>query len=336
MKSRKIIIHVGLQKTATTYFQQRIFPQLDDFLYIGRPYTQENHAFNAMQYADNSIYAPSVLQDEIKRIADAANGRSILISDELFSGFTFYNFINRGIIAERLSKVVPDAEILLFLRGQTDLILSLYNQIVKRGNFDKDLNESFLWRPGRGFSLDMWMDGKKDWDEKNRSFNSRSVFSTDLFRYSGLYFLYSSLFKRVHVVLYEELENNYNQCMERIEAILSSRIPKDQVNADNKGKGRINRSIEGDALWAKLMQNKLSHISSGFNLRLWRLFLRGMAVMMPDKKEEYRTHVTACLEDSDIFTDNYKLNERFGLGMEKYPHKYFGNDSGKMSDKEIS
>lgn len=326
MGNEKIIVHVGLQKTATTFFQKKIFPRLENYLYIGRPYTQENYAFNMLQYADDSIYSHSILQKEIRRIIDEANGKSILISDELFTGFTFYNFINRGIIAERLSKVLPDAEILLFLRGQKDLILSLYNQNVKQGRFDMDLNASFLSKPGLGFSFDMWMDGKRSWNKKNRFLDSRSVFSVELFRYSSMYSLYKRYFKKVHVVLYEELENDCGRCMKKIETILSSKIPEDQVSTDKKSKERINQSVGDVALRAKLIQNKLSHVFSGFIFKLWKLLSTGMAIMMPDKNEDNQRYVLSCLEERDIYNDNYNLNEKLKLGMERYPHKYFGDD----------
>ena len=112
MKDSKIFIHVGLPKTASTYLQNNIFPRLNNVAYIGRPYTQENYAFNTLQYADNSLYASSTTRKEIDNIEnELAKGNPILISDELFSGYAFYNFMNRGIIAERLSEIIPHAEI---------------------------------------------------------------------------------------------------------------------------------------------------------------------------------------------------------------------------------
>ena len=99
--------------------------------YVGRPYTQDRRAFNTLQFSDGTIYEPEILSEEISSIGQCAHGTNVvLVSDENLYGRPFYNFINRVLIAERLSRAVPDTEVIMFLRNQTDLILSLYNQFV--------------------------------------------------------------------------------------------------------------------------------------------------------------------------------------------------------------
>ena len=127
MKDKKVFIHVGLPKTASTLLQEIVFPALKPVIYVSRPYTQENHAFNKLQYADDSLYAAEELRDEINNIIALEPGNKVLISDELLSGAPFYNFINRGLIPKRFAEILPDAEVILFLRGQKDIIRSLYN-----------------------------------------------------------------------------------------------------------------------------------------------------------------------------------------------------------------
>jgi hypothetical protein len=320
----EIIVHVGLQKTATKYLQEVFFPRLNNVAYIGRPYTQENYAFNSLQYADSSLYSVSAIGEEINRIENKmAKGSPILISDELLSGFIFYNFINRGMIAERLSKAIPDATIVLFLRNQIDLIVSLYNQYVKIGWFDNHLDKSFLHRPGKGFPLEKWADGARDWDVKNRFINHRSVFSPEHFRYSNIYSLYSDLFRKVHVFLYEDFRKDPKPSLLRLASILSTELPSEfdgkiQKKIVNKGLGNMQLRVQ-------CIENKLAHIFPALNSKWAQMLVRGIPRFASDSNDSNKAYVISLLKERDIFRDNYALNKKLNLGMEKYPKQYFGD-----------
>ena len=142
MNTKKIFIHVGLHKTASTYLQERIFPLFQNLTLVSRPYTQQNEAFNKLQYASDPLFSSKQFSKELNLIQESDNNRKILISDENFSGLPYYNFINRGIIAKRLSSLIPDAEIILFLRGQESLVRSHYNQAIKKGWFSNRLDRT--------------------------------------------------------------------------------------------------------------------------------------------------------------------------------------------------
>ena len=98
----------------------------------------------------------------------ASRKEFILISDELFYGYPRYNFINRSSIAKRISETIPDAEIILILRNQEDLILSLYNQYIKARTVYMKLDRSFISSPGSGYDLTDWNSGIKVFDLKKR------------------------------------------------------------------------------------------------------------------------------------------------------------------------
>ena len=323
MKNRNIIIHVGLPKTASTYLQSIVFPRLNNVAYIGRPYTQENYAFNSLQYADKSLYAVSAIREEIDFIENKiAQGNPILISDELFSGYALYNFINRGIIAERLSKIIPEAEIILFLRGQVDLIMSLYNQFVKVGWFEHHLDESFLYRPGKGFSLEKWIEGDRGWNIKNNFINYRSSFSPEHFRYSKIYSLYSNLFRKVHIFLYEDFKKDQKACLLRIASILSTELPSD-LKYD--GKIKTNKGLGNNQLHEKLVLNRLNKLNGLGSSRVGKMFATFISSIISDNEDSNKAHVISLLKERDIFSDNRALNEKVNLGMEKYPKPYFGD-----------
>lgn len=319
MTNTRVIIHVGLQKTASTFLQEAVFPELDEIAYVGRPYTQENQAFNFLQFADGSLYSDSLLSEEFDRIeSDMACGKPIVISDELLSGYVFYNFLNRSTIAERLSRIVPHAEIVLFFRGQADLITSLHNQYVKLGWFHGHLDASFMHPPGQGFPVKSWMEGRRHWDHTRRFFNHRAKFSPEHFRYSVIHDLYSGLFWKVHVFLYEDLLDNPAGVLRRLASICGSDLP-DAVA------GRVdvvNSRIGSHELRLRLARYRIGRLLPWQPTALVRILAERAARWTRDREPVYRGYVISALRKSGIFEDNHALDRRFGLGMQKYPQQY--------------
>ena len=64
--NKKHYIHIGLHKTGTTFLQNRIFSLFTNLIFLTRPYTQQNNAFNKLQYADDSLYDGDEVQNELK------------------------------------------------------------------------------------------------------------------------------------------------------------------------------------------------------------------------------------------------------------------------------
>jgi hypothetical protein len=332
MKNRKVIIHIGLQKTASTYLQKIVFPKINHTIYLSRPYTQENFAFNCLQYADDSLYDASMMIEEVDRIEKKLgqdNNKPLLISDELFSGCPSYNFINRGIIAKRLSKVFPDAEIILFIRGQVNLIESMYNQRVKVGWITEPLNDSFLHKPGKGFSLEQWLQGERKWNFKNRFFYHRALFTPEHFRYSKLYFLYSELFDKVHVFLYEDIKNDEKAFLDRLGAVLSTDLSSILEVNKNQQKEPINKRLDDQELVTRLTQNKLAKIFPLFKTKYGKLLLNTISPFLSYKEKNAKEYIVSLLKEHNIFDDNYLLNQKMILGMEKFAEQYFGDSKYK-------
>lgn len=323
MQNKKIVIHIGLPKTATTFLQNEFFPKLNGVTYIGRPYTQENYAFNNIQFADRTIYSASSVKKEFNKIICTSNQNTILISDELFSGFPLYNYINRGIIAERLADMAPKAEIILFLRSQVDLIASLYNQYVKIGWVSRPLDESFLHNPGKGLSLEKWFDGQRKWNKKNRFISHRSFFNVEHFKYSKIYSLYENLFSKVHVILYEDFISDKEKYLNKIESILSLESSIVQYfNTDTKV--IINQSLNNRQLQKKIIENRIRDIFPGIGDNY--LHYMSTVINRISKKETFvknREYVSSVLKENGVIEDNRILNDKIKLGMDHYYEKYF-------------
>lgn len=122
----KIIIHVGLHKTGTTFLQHEIFPKIENINII-----QPSHIWTAKLH-------PSKIN---------------LVSDEGLSGLPFSDNTteNRFLLLNKIKLHFPNAKIIIGLREKNSLVLSLYKHHIKRGGmlpFNKwytdELNKDYL------------------------------------------------------------------------------------------------------------------------------------------------------------------------------------------------
>lgn len=318
----KAFIHIGLQKTASTYFQQKIWPQVPDLNYLSRPYTQENRAFNALQYADSTLYDPDLVRAELEAVQASNPERPLLISDELLSGFAFYGVINRSLIAERLAQVLPHAEVILFLRGQIGLVESLYNQFVKTGWYARRLDESFLCGEGRGLSYEAWQNDMDSWCIDNRDFRHTGVFSARHFLYGPVVNLYASLFPKVHIVLYEELLHSPDSCFERLTQILDRPVEAPHLQPD----AMTNPRIRSASLRTRLIDNRIAKAFPDRKLPSWLQLMAKFALTAASQsqsEQQRREFVVRTLDSVGVFSDNRKLDSQRALGMSDYARDYF-------------
>lgn len=318
----KIYLHVGIQKTASTYLQEIVFPSARELCYVGRPYTQENRAFNSLQYGDESLFDQDELNREIAKIKKRAKERPTLISDELFSGYAFWGFSNRGSVASRLARCIPEAEIILFIRNQPDLVCSLYNQYVKIGWYNGLMDKAFMHAEGDGFSYKEWVEGRREWDWSRRKFNIRSLFAPSIFKYTEIIGMYKKYFKKVHVFLYEDFKDNKREQLERLESILSVRFEGLEIS----GNAKINTRLSDENLHLRRLESKLVSAVGSFSSK--PKLVRGLArvlvpLMKKQTKSEIRSYAEKILTESGVFHDNSKLVERFSDEVPKLTQRYY-------------
>lgn len=186
------IIHIGMPRTATTFFQQSVFPKLTDYDYFGIETTHFNDVFNQLQFADDSFYDKEL----VKAFTKDWSTKNVILSNEGFIGQSYpFNYINRSIIANRLSEIFPDAKILLVLRNQIDLIASLYSI-------------SLLWRETKAIDDYIWTPHKYNnavSGPENLLFNTYDDYENiNGYDYLTLINLYKQKFPHVEVLLFED------------------------------------------------------------------------------------------------------------------------------------
>jgi hypothetical protein len=128
-----LLIHVGLHKTGTTWLQKRVFQakaerEIEYCGDIGLIYRQ----FIVPSFAD---FDPEQARARFAPLRAAATekGRLAVISGENLAGRPFHGKFQREIVADRLAAVLPDAHILITIREQNAVILSMYGQYLRYG-----------------------------------------------------------------------------------------------------------------------------------------------------------------------------------------------------------
>lgn len=178
------IIHIGYHKTATNWFQRVFYPAVTNLRYVNRK--KVKRAF----LADSALKFDA---DRAWRALEAERSERLALCDEDLSG----NIHTGGLfgcftkeIAHRLHQVLPDSDVVVFVRNQVDMIGSVYQQYIKEGGtYSVD---RYLY-PGRYLPPSGFQPAKAP------------LFDFDHFDYAALVELYDGLFgpERVHVFAYE-------------------------------------------------------------------------------------------------------------------------------------
>lgn len=122
------IIHIGFHKTGTTWFQKRLYPHISNYALIERRTIQRALLWDSAFHfsADNARYL----------LKDASAGKPMIISEEELSGTPhtsgMYGYASME-IARRLHALDPHARVVIFIRRQTDMAASIYQQYVREG-----------------------------------------------------------------------------------------------------------------------------------------------------------------------------------------------------------
>jgi hypothetical protein len=245
------LLHIGMPRTASTFFQNEVFPNLGDFKHLGVNETHHSEPFQRLMYQDESRYNGSAIGESLS----TSIKENLIISNELFVGQSlFMASTNRTRNAQRLKQLYPDAEVILFFRNQADLLESLYSIGVYSGHNAK---------PEEYIRFD------NEPSETNNPLypTFTSVEQTEQYFYSTLLKVYQGLFEKVHVFLYEDFTANpvafIEQFCDRLDVTLTVNIDFDK---------RTNSSLSARQLEYLRKTNSLKEFfeRSGAGKRIFR------------------------------------------------------------------
>ena len=165
--NKRIIVHIGLPKTATTFLQTHVFPLMGDTHRVGRGGDPNSPMY--FIYDDFMLMRKqnvSITEEKIHRANMAINcikESTILITYEGFSGSAIVDTDKDAFLyyCEYIRHVLPPAIVLLFIRRQDSILESFYSQRIKKGYF-KSFNSFIGFRNGQfGKERSVPFDAKK-------------------------------------------------------------------------------------------------------------------------------------------------------------------------------
>jgi hypothetical protein len=313
------VIHVGLPKTGSTFIQENVLSASEDVFYVGRPYTQEGQAFNMIQYCDDSIYNAERVQEELNNLRRRADGKRIVISDEMLAGSPLYGFRNRSSIARRLQRHFPEAEIILCLRNQVDLLQSYFKQITAMGWNGRVLDRNYVHRSGSGLSFEDWREGTR-WDKTRRVVSHHSLISVEYFKYTRLYECYDQLFDEVSVLLFEDFQEKQDAFFEKWASISGHTTKTIRRQAEE----RVN-AVDEQGVRDQLLANRAAAFMRDVDVKGKKLLEKIVAFLLrpffPDDVMNCE-YVLELVRDAGIPEDNRKLAEFGRANLKRHASTY--------------
>ena len=136
------LIHIGYHKTGTTWLQRRVFPQESYGFSRVWPKKIIDDAFVTLNpFAFDPKHSASLIESHI---ADAEQKGTVpVISHERLSGYDLLGGYDARSIADRLHETFPTARILIVIREQRDMMMSMYKQHIKNSGTEPVED---LWR----------------------------------------------------------------------------------------------------------------------------------------------------------------------------------------------
>jgi hypothetical protein len=184
------LVHIGYHRTATTWFQERFYPAARNGKFIGRSIARE------------ALIAPKAFEfsAEVARrqLSKASDSQRILICEENLSGYLHNGGLGGLLsmeVARRIKAVLPNAQIVIFLRSQPAIIAAAYAQYVKGGGTH---------------SIERYVRGQQARKGAARHWYKAPLFMAEHYLYNNLIGYYAELFGRasVSVSLYEDFAAN--------------------------------------------------------------------------------------------------------------------------------
>ncbi|MEO9475292.1 MAG: sulfotransferase domain-containing protein [Cyclobacteriaceae bacterium] len=233
------IVHIGYPKTATTFLQWEVFPNLEGVNYVD--YRTCEQIFTPLIYLDEFDYDLSSVQETLKAYVLE---RTNLFSFEGLVGPPFiYKGLGRSVIPERLRALGFD-KIIITLRNQEDMLDSLYRQYVIQGGVVRFAD---------------FIDRKKRWNLYQRSFNM------DFLKYDSLICKCNEIFGKDNVLVLrtEDLKKDTNAFINQIEYFVGSDMEKGRPSK------KVNQSMSNLSIAVLRVVNHFIFTSQKPNNLIW-------------------------------------------------------------------
>ena len=301
----KMLIHIGYHKTGTTWLQNAFFPHHSDLSIVGQYPDLAEQVINPDGLEFDASVARRFYQPRI--VAAVAASRIPVLTTERLSGNPHSGGYDSRTIADRLHDAFPQASILIMVRHQVDMAVSMYKQYVRMGGVCT-LHE-YLFPP---------VDGRIP------------LFRMEFLEYHRLAEYYARLFgaERVRVMVYEQFRDDPAAFLDELCAFLAIRrdvsFPvHERVNESLSDfatllKRRVNRWHGGDSLFP--VTPPVPRLTGGLFRAIERLDRAGLSKLFSaNLKRE-----AVGLIQGRFGASNRELARTFGLDLAQYGYEMQG------------
>lgn len=229
MLNKEIFIHIGMGKSASSFLQEFIFPNLKHTLFVNNKYDLDNayHPDELSKFISQlkSINPLMIDFDAVEKTIDTLSNTVVqpkcLISEEALFGNPFYNFNDSDAIARVLKCVFKQPKIIIVIRKQDDYLESWYKQLLHQG-MSLSINTFLNYKNGRFLS----------YDDTYVNFPENLV-NTDVYQYD-YYKLIRNHYEvfgeeNVLVLPYEMFRENKSEFMNRLLGFLGEEITENMM-----------------------------------------------------------------------------------------------------------
>lgn len=156
-----LVFHIGYHKTATTWLQAGYFSEHPKILLVAdyRKPWQDEYLSYLIQTSEKTFsvrQCQTFFEKRLDALSDVDN-KVLVTSAERLSGHPYSGGYDSFILANRINSCFPKSKIIIGIRNQAEMIISVYKQLVEEGypGTFNDLINSASWK-GTTFSLEMY------------------------------------------------------------------------------------------------------------------------------------------------------------------------------------
>jgi len=320
--SSSTVIHIGYPKAASSTLQKKVFREHSEINYLGPhalppsnpcfPFKEpgQRHLLSsAGTFWNNLISLDGIAYDEVLNLELFNDSIQTYTSKEKINLFSHESLVGKPLLAdnalkaERLKKIFKDPKILVVIRNQLDIMISLYYFL----NGTSPLESSPYYK--KSLPFDKWM-------EINLKHIDQSYLSA--IDYYKLISYYEKIFglNNLNILLYEELNLEPDKFAEKISQFLeinenetkeilhsTERLNSSKANQLSTIIGRITPNISS----TKILPNNIMK------------FYKNKIMAIPTPKVKF-SHIH-CKKMRELYAEsNQKLAVRFNLDLEKYSY----------------
>jgi hypothetical protein len=231
----KWTIHIGPGKTGTTFLQNIVLGQCEQIVAAGRPNNKRpeyQKFYHAATRDEDQAAALATMTSFVK--TQSSFGKPVVLSDETLALAPMWT-----VAADRLARVVPEANILLTIRNQLTAIPSYYS------NHGRSLMNVPATYRGRFVGLEPWFDYavRNGHNDYIKAIDYRALASTFLRYFPG----------RVHILTYETMIKDKTAFGDQLSELIGADIRHLMASTARVNPRQSTRALHYQRLRAKLL-----------------------------------------------------------------------------------